>query len=192
MSFSAPFDPNLLDALEASEVGRVEGTVWRQIVDPTSVMRPNQRGGRWNRPGTEALYCSLTPETATAEIDHLVNSQPVPITRQRRTFAMDVRLSRVVDLRSETWAQHLTAPYDPTDVPQCQAIGAAVAWLECGGLIVPSQRYEGDNLIIFVANLDHDDSLEPVDNGHPHPPGPPADMDWVPLQIVGTPQAPPP
>lgn len=191
MSAAAPFDPNLLDALEASEVARVEGTVWRQILDPTSVMRPNQRGGRWNRPGTEALYCSLTPATATAEIDHLVNSQPVPITRQRRTFAIEVRISRVIDLHSETWTRHLTSPYDPTDVEQCRAIGAAVAWLECGGLIVPSLRHQGDNIVIFVANLDHDDSLEPAGDGYPYPPGPSADANGVPLEIIDTSQEPP-
>jgi hypothetical protein len=109
MSASVPFDPSLLDALEASAVARVEGAVWRQILDPTSIMRPNQRGGRWNRPGTEALYCSLTRETAAAEIDHLVTSQPVPITRQRRTFDVNVRLSRVIDLRPEPWAKPLGA-----------------------------------------------------------------------------------
>jgi RES domain-containing protein len=191
MSATAPFDPNLLDALEASAVAQVEGIVWRQILDPTSVMRPNQRGGRWNRPGTEALYCSLTPATATAEIDHLVASQPVPITRQRRTFGLAVRLSRVIDLRAEPWAQSFTYPYDATDIDQCQAIGSAVAWLECSGMIVPSQRHEGDNLVIFVANLDHDDSLEPMPDGHPHPPGPPTDVEWAPLESVTTPQPPP-
>lgn len=184
MSAAAPFDPNLLDALEASTVARVEGTVWRQILDPTSVMRPNQRGGRWNRPGTEALYSSLAPATATAEIDHLVNSQPVPITRQRRTFEIAVRLSWVIDLRAEPWAETFAYPYDPTDIEQCQAIGAAAAWLECSGLIVPSQRQRGDNLVIFVANLDHDDSLEPAADGHPYPPGPPADLRGAPLEAV--------
>lgn len=191
MSTAAPFDPNMLDALEASAVAQVAGTVWRQILDPTSVMRPNQRGGRWNRPGTEALYCSLTPATATAEIDHLVSSQPVPITRQRRTFGIAVRLSRVIDLRPAPWAERFTYPYDPPDVDHCQAIGAAVAWLECSGLIVPSQRHGGDNLVIFVANLDHDDSLEPSADGHPYPPGPPSGLAYHPLEPA-TPQAPPP
>ena len=182
MTASLPFDPNLLDALEASEVGPVEGTVWRQILDPTSAMRPNQRGGRWNRPGTEALYCSSSPATAAAEIDHLIQSQPVPITRQRRTFALNVRISRAIDLRSETWSKDLTTPYDPTDIEQCQAIGAAVAWLECGGLIVPSLRNDGDNLVIFMANLHHDDSVSLMDEtGHPYPPGPGDDQDWAPL-----------
>mgnify|MGYP000970658678 CR=1 FL=1 len=99
-----PFDPALLDALEGSEVATaVAGTVWRQILEPTSVMRPNQRGARWNPAGTEALYCSLDPDAAAAEIDNLVNSQPVPITRQRLTYAVDVRLGRVADLRPEPW-----------------------------------------------------------------------------------------
>lgn len=190
MPASVPFDPSLLDALEASAVARVEGVVWRQILDPTSVMRPNQRGARWNRPGTEALYCSLTPETAAAEIDHLIATQPVPITRQRRTFGVDVRLSRVIDIRPEPWAEPFVHPYDSGNIDQCQAIGAAVAWLECGGLIVPSLRHEGDNLVIFVANLDYDDSLEPEPGGHPHPPGPATDVRWAPLEPSPTPRTP--
>ena len=72
----ATFDPHLLDALEASTLEAVRGMVWRQILEPTSVLRPNQRGARWNPPGTEALYCSLDPATAAAEIDHLFSVQP--------------------------------------------------------------------------------------------------------------------
>lgn len=94
----ATFDPHLLDALEASTVDTVHGMVWRQILEPTSVLRPNQRGARWNPSGTEALYCSLDPATAAAEIDHLVSVQPVPITRPKATVPVVKRDYRHVGL----------------------------------------------------------------------------------------------
>jgi RES domain-containing protein len=179
-----PFDPHLLDALEASQVDEVSGTVWRQILEPTSVMRPNQRGARWNPAGTEALYCSLAPDTAAAEITHLITQQSIPITRQRITWPITVSVSRVVDLRPEPWAAQFGYEYDPTDIDQCRTIGAATAWLDCAGLIAPSQRADGDNLVIFVANLDIDDSTDPGPDGFPYPPGPPTDLTWGLLQGV--------
>lgn len=175
------FDPHLLDALEASTVETVQGVVWRQILEPTSVLRPNQRGARWNPIGTEALYCSLDPDTAAAEIDHLISVQPVPITRQRLTYAIDVTLSRVVDLRAVPWADEFVHAYDATDVEQCRIIGAAASWLGSGGLLVPSQRADGDNLVIFIANLDIDDSIDTGSEPYEHPPGPSGGLDWSPL-----------
>lgn len=130
----ATFDPRLLDALESSTVETVRGVVWRQILEPTAVLRPNQRGARWNRPGTEALYCSLDPATAAAEIDHLISVQPVPITRQRLTYAIEVTISTIVDLRPDALGDQFDYVHDAGDVDGCQTIGAAAAWLGCGGL----------------------------------------------------------
>lgn len=175
------FDPHLLDALEAGTVETVQGTVWRQILEPTSVLRPNQRGARWNPAGTEALYCSLDPGTTAAEIDHLISVQPVPITRQRTTHSIDVVISRVVDLRPIPWADVFDHAYDPSAVDHCQGIGAAASWLGCGALLVPSRRTDGHNLVIFVANLDIDDSVEVGSDAYGYPPGPPNDIDWSPL-----------
>lgn len=80
---TAVHPPALLDALEEAEIGCLRGSVWRQVLAPTNVLRANIRGARWNLPNTEALYCSLDPSTAAAEIDNLLMAQPVPITRQR-------------------------------------------------------------------------------------------------------------
>ncbi len=179
-----PFDPGLLDALEAGEVEAVIGTVWRQVLEPTSVMRPNQRGARWNPSGTEALYCALDPITAAAEVDHLLSAQSVPITRPRVTYALDVAISRVVDIRPDSWSRPFTYAYDPANAEHCQTIGAAAAWLGCGGLLVRSLRSDGDNLVILMANLAVDDSAEPEGEGYPYPPGPPPDLTWSQLRVA--------
>jgi RES domain-containing protein len=177
-------DPHLLDALEGSELpAPVGGIVWRQVLDPTSALRPNLRGARFNPLGVEALYCSLDPDTAAAEIDHLIAQQPVPITRVRRSFGIRVHLSRVADLRPTPWGRPFQYNCDLTDWEQCQTIGAAAAWLGIAGLIVPSIRHDADNLVVFVGNLDLDDVVDTVDDGHEYPPGPP-DAGATPLEML--------
>ena len=71
-----PFDPSLLDAIEESVV-EWRGMVYRQVFEGTDVLRANIRGARWNPSEVEALYCALQSRTAAAEIDHLINRQPV-------------------------------------------------------------------------------------------------------------------
>ena len=168
----APHDPDLLDALEDSRIDRVEGVVWRQVFEPTAVLRANLRGGRWNPPGVEALYASLDPDTVAAEIQYLSDQQPVPITRQRTTHSLKVRLSGVADLLAAPMGPAFGYSYDPTDADTCAEIGAAAAWLRLAGLIVPSVRATGANLVVFTLNLGADDYLDPADH-YPYPPGPP-------------------
>lgn len=176
-----PFDPELLDALEASTVDRIEGTAWRQVLAPTSVTRANLRGGRWNPLGVETLYCSLAPATTAAEIDALLAAQPVPIRRQRLTYSIHVELSKVADLRVDPWAATFDYEHDLGNLASCQLIGAAAGWLKLGGLVVPSVRTMGDNLVVFVANQGPDDCLEPAE-AFEYPPGPPVDHQWTRLR----------
>lgn len=152
---------------------------------PSSVVRANLRGARWNPPGVEALYCSLDPGTAAAEIDNLLAAQPVPITRQRLTYPLRVRLTRIVDLRPHPFASGFDYEHDVTNTDQCRTIGAAAAWLGAGGIIVPIVRAGGDNLVILVANVAPDDYYEP-DEPYKHPPGPPPNVVYEPISSVGT------
>lgn len=168
-----PFSPQLLDMLESRLRHDWSGKAWRQVFEGTPPLRPNIRGSRWNPPDVEALYCSLEPETAAAEIDYLISLQPVPILRPRSTFGLDVTLSKLVDLSgSHDLADDgpLIVNLTTDDGGVSQGVGAAVAWLGYGGLLVPSARCEGTNLVIFVNNLEPDDHLEEL-GGRPYPPG---------------------
>lgn len=133
----------------------------------------------------EALYCSLDPATAAAEIDNLLAAQPVPITRQRLTYPLRVRLTRIVDLRPQPFASVFEYEHDVTDTDQCRTLGDAAAWLDAGGIVVPSLRAGGDNLVILVANLASDDFYEP-DEPYQHPPGPPPNVVYEPISSIGT------
>ena len=159
-----PFDPSLLDVIE-QRVRDWGGAVYRQVFEGTDVLRANIRGARWNPPDEEALYCSLHRRTATAEIDHLIARQPVPILRPRVTHKLSVRLRRVADLRSLAVLESCDIAPEAlmgADLSAPQFVGGAVAWLNCAGLLIPSARDDGANLVVFVNNMESDDVVEPV------------------------------
>lgn len=160
------YDPRFLDLLERYAIPIWSGDVWRQVLGDSDPLRPNQRGGRWNPAGVEALYCSLQRETAVAEIDHLVSLQPVPVLKARATVKIAARLTRVVDLRERAWLEELGM--DGLDIvgeqyESPQLVGRAVAWLGCAGLLVPSARHPGANLVVFTNQMDPDDTMDIIE-----------------------------
>jgi RES domain-containing protein len=156
------FAPGLLDFLESRAIGKWSGSVWREVLGDADPLRPNLRGARWNPPGVEALYCSLDGSTAAAEVDHLVSLQSVPV-RRRRQIRIEVELTRVVDLAELSplvtfgiESAHLLGPN--VDAPRM--IGHAISWLGCAGLIVPSARHPGNNLVIYTNQMAPTDRVD--------------------------------
>jgi RES domain-containing protein len=149
-------DPALLDVLERFSTERWTGRVYRHMLGSASPELVNERGARWNPPGTPALYTSLAEATAKAEGDHVIAMQPVPPRAKRTIYELDVSVAKLLDL---TDAKRLNSvgvsdeglasiPWEP-----CQRIGGAVAWLGHDGLLIPSVRDGGgSNLVIFPAN----------------------------------------
>ena len=159
-----PFDPSLLDAIEQN-VGEWSGTAYRQVFEGTDVLRANIRGGRWNPPEVEAVYCSLHARTAAAEVDHLIARQPVPIRTPRITHTLSVTLASVADLRDLATLESNDITSDMMmgeDLSVPQLVGGAVNWLQCAGMLIPSARDAGDNLVIFVNNMGPTDVIDPV------------------------------
>lgn len=64
-------DPALLDALERFDTEPWQGRIYRHMLGSAPPELANERGARWNPPGTSALYTSLTETTAKAEGDHV-------------------------------------------------------------------------------------------------------------------------
>lgn len=149
-------DPALLDALERFDTEPWQGRVYRHMLGSAPPELANERGARWNPPGTSALYTSLAESTAKAEGDHVIAMQPVPPRATRTVYELDVAIKNLLDL---TDAGRLAAigiteedlesiPWEP-----CQRVGGAVAWLGHDGLLIPSVRdSDGSNLVIFTAN----------------------------------------
>lgn len=149
-------DPALLDALERFDTERWQGRVYRHMLGSASPELANERGARWNPPGTSALYTSLAEMTARAEGDHVIAMQPVPPRAARTIYELDITIAKLLDLTDTgrlaaigvTEEDFESVPWEP-----CQRIGGAVAWLGHDGLLIPSARDSGgSNLVIFTAN----------------------------------------
>ena len=157
------YDPQLLDYLESKVREEWSGSAWRQVFEGTDPARANIGGSRWNPHGIEALYMSLSKEGAAAEIDHLVNMQPLPIQKRRLTYPAEVRLRRLVDLSEVEALERAGVTIEEVranGVRECQMIGGGVAWLGFGGLLIPSARSSSTNLVIYLNSAHPDDSWE--------------------------------
>lgn len=145
-------DPGLLERLGGLPREKFEGDCFRATPLSLDPLAPSTRGGRWAPPDeTAVLYTSLMREGALAEIAFHwgqlspLPSKPATLHHLHVTTRKTLRLIRT-DLEALGVA---AADYAGINYSQTQAIGAAVAFLECDGLIVPSVRWECDHLVIF-------------------------------------------
>ena len=159
-------DPDLLDALERLGAGQLSMTVFRHMFNDNPPELANTRGARWNPPGVAAIYASVSEATALAEAPMSIDSQPLRPTAARRVlYRMHVELERVVELDDKGLEAVRLSPHDveSDDWGPCQAIGAAAAWLGYDGLVVPSARSTGENVVILLNELSPDAVLERID-----------------------------
>jgi RES domain-containing protein len=143
---------DLLRVLEALEAQTWEGFVWRHMFGENHPSRANQLGARWNPPGVPAIYCSLDRATALAEGDYVVSVQPLRPTVKRIIYKLHVRLENVLDLSSSAALLDLgisKGEISNANHVACQRIGGSVEWLQHDGMLVPSARSSGHNLVVF-------------------------------------------
>jgi RES domain-containing protein len=139
-------------ALQRLSPMRWTGVVFRHMFAGLPPERENTAGARWNPPRTPAIYTSLARETAIAEAEYSISLQPLRPRAKRTIYRIRLTLSSVLDLSDWDMLKSLGldresfAPgvYGPT-----QSIGGAVEWLEHDGLLAPSARAGGINLVIF-------------------------------------------
>jgi len=128
--------------------------VFRYTFGDTPALRENTLGARWNPPDVAAIYTSLKHETLLAEMEYRLGLDPVTPTRPANIFKIKVVLGRVVDLRDPQLFRNLgidPRAYSDDDLGMCQRIGRTVEWLECEGLMVPSARHAGANLVMSLS-----------------------------------------
>ena len=68
------------------------------------------------------------------------------------------RTLRLLHVDLEKFGVDMTQ-FSGRDHRRTQEIGAAVAFLNCDGLIVPSARWQCNNLVIFTENHEYSDAL---------------------------------
>jgi len=157
------YDKDLLDRLSAYAPVGYLNTVYRATRAGLNPLTPSLAGGRWvPKDTTSVLYTSTAADGALSEVSFhlsLLNprpTKPVMLHRIRATTRKTLRLLRadLIELGVE-WHKYATLEYE-----RCQMIGAAVAFLECDGLVVPSARWDCESLVIFSNNHGLDQELE--------------------------------
>lgn len=114
------------------------------------------------RDAAAVLYTSLEREGALSEIAFHWSqlnprpTKPVLVHRLRIVAHRTLRLIRV-DIAALGVPE---SEYMGVNLPRTQAIGAAVEFLGCDGLIAPSARWNCDNLMLFPERMGTDSTLE--------------------------------
>lgn len=124
-------------------------------------------GGRFNRPGVEALYLSADPATALAEY-----SQGSSLPRPATLAAYELDLADIIDLSAGYEPGIWPPPWTHWNcdwrwiarvehkVPPSWELGDSAIRAGAGGLLFPSTHQPGGtNLVVFVANLTKLDTI---------------------------------
>lgn len=161
--------PDRLISERLAEVEPVEwtGDVWRHTLAGYPPDRRNVHGARWNPPGVEALYVSLERDTAIAEGDYLIASQPLRPAAKRTVHRLRISLSALVDLTDPVLLEALGVDQDALtsdDHRACQAVGAAAVFLHLDGILVPSARHPGANIVILFTAGDVAPEIDVLDS----------------------------
>jgi len=160
------YDRELLDALQSLGSAVWQGLVYRHMFANYPPLLENRRGARWNPPDVPAIYTSLERQTVLAEAEHHIASQPLLPRAARTVYTIRASLSSVLDLRDpERLARvglQLQSLAD-TNWSRCQLVGGATEFLGHDGLLIPSARAQGTNLVIFPNRRDPAEALEIID-----------------------------
>lgn len=158
-------DNILLDVIEASTATTFEGSVWRIVRGDRDPLQASSPGGRWDDGTFDVLYTSLESDGALAEMYfHIMRGQPVfPSRMVFCLFELRVVLRRVLALVDiialgafgVDVAKYGSLQYarKEEEYPRLREIGEAANFLDFDGLIVPSARWECQNLVVFTDHV---------------------------------------
>lgn len=155
--------PELLEELSKLLPEAFVGTVYRATRNSLKPDTASTSGGRWMPPDrTPVLYTSVTREGALAEISYRqaslnpVPTKPILLHQLSISIRNCVRLTKV-DLER---LGVMTKDYPSLNYVRTQEIGDAIALLGHGALLVPSARWDVENLVIFESCLTDGDTIE--------------------------------
>ena len=140
--------------------GRVYRVV-RRGADPLSLQGSTSRGGRYNRPGTGALYTSLEAETATAEVVRGLRLRGIDPEvfgpEDWWQYEIMVEAGKILDLTApDTLAQLGVAAVELTthDDSGTRALADGARSAGYQGILAPSAAFSGKtNLVLFLDTL---------------------------------------
>jgi RES domain-containing protein len=146
------FNEKTLETLATLAGKPWEGEVYRHMFADIPPDRENTLGARWNPPELPAIYTSLARDVVIAESDYQIAMQPRRPKTRRTVYRIAVRLRSVLDISDPKIMSALglnAGILADMDMRRCQEIGSSVERLEHDGLIVPSARTKGINLVIY-------------------------------------------
>jgi RES domain-containing protein len=151
-------DRAVLDTLEGFAPKSIEKTAWRVARKGRDPLRGAVANGRWNAIGEfEVLYTSLAAEGALAEVGYRLSLEPVwPSRIEHEIHTLRIRADRALILGDLQQLEKLgvdIARFETFEYASTQAIAAAAHFLEFDALVVPSARYDVDNLVVFLDRL---------------------------------------
>jgi len=175
MSCRRIHDRALLDALEAITPVPYCGPVWRVCRKERDATLPWTVVGRWSDGSFAVLYTSLESNTCLAEVYfHYCQKQPVPPSKIRfslNELKIDLTQSlRLLDT-SQLDSVGVTDPlfYERSfqkvvhhTYPITQAVGAAANFLGYDGLLVPSARIKGTNVVLLTDNITPEREIQQI------------------------------
>lgn len=154
-------DHRLLDALGALEPEAFRGAAWRVVRDGRDPLQGSSARGRWSPGHFDVLYTSLAADGARAEVHFHLARQPVFPSRLRYwLYELGVGTKKSLRLANMEALVRLgveQARYRELYYERTQEIGDAARFLGFDGLIVPSARWDGLNLVLFPDALDPED-----------------------------------
>jgi RES domain-containing protein len=154
-------DPDLLDALDAHEGVAFEGDVWRIVREGRDVLLGYPSKARWDPGGFDVIYTALQREGALAEVYFHLSGQPVFPSQVKsilsRISVSTRRTLKLADLAAVKALGVLSEHYAGLDYVRTQEIGDAANFLGFDGILAPSARWKGQNLILFTNRFDPDD-----------------------------------
>ena len=165
-------DDRLLDLVGAIEGRPFDGKMWRVVREGRDVLDGSRGSGRWNTSEMSVLYGAVEQDGAISEINfHLNIGQSVFPSRMRHDlFELSVKAEQTLILGDMAQLKRLGVDdtrYRELLYTRTQEIGAAAAFLGFDGLIVPSARWNCQNIVLFLGALNLEDvrtiSVQPVD-----------------------------
>lgn len=164
-------DLDLLDALDALERTAFDGTVWRIVRAERDVLEGSATKARWDTGTFDVLYTAFDREGALEKIHFHLSRQPVFPSKHRSVLhQISVRTRKTLQLADMASLAALgIAPdgYSSLDYGRSQEVADAAYFLGFDGLLIPSARWNCQNLVLFTDRLEVGDlkvlESQPVD-----------------------------
>jgi len=154
-------DLDLLDALDQLPRVGVQETVWRVVGRERDPLLCGPSLGRWDLGHFDVLYTAFEAAGAVAEMRFHLSRQPVfPSTVSFTLNEIEVTTRSTLKFADLHELEPLgvdPGKYSGLLPERTREIGDAAAFLGFDGLIAPSARWDGLNLVIFCDSLNPED-----------------------------------